>query len=723
MGVSVHSNIYCNNTISAKIKGSNLFVNFINSATVPATYGRNGCISMKTKNLFISAGILFAMVFSPAAVFADHSDIHIIYELQSQLASIQQALYDLIAMKPAEPPGQIKKTAPAPTVVPAQPAKPAVPATPAQPAVPIKPVKPRQSSGLVFPAKPATPAQPAVPAISVTPVERQAAVEKIQAQVQTVQQKLVELKKKIAEQASLPSASVIEASGLKLERSLQSGSSGDDVKHLQGFLKQFPDIYPEGLVTGYYGPLTEAAVKKFQEKHGVDAIGIVGPRTIAKLNEFASGNCTLTEIRPCYDRQAGNNTFVMNPNSGNNAFTACTNNASESQMGESIQKTAVCDEEKVQYCFEGRSQNFVRKFEGTCQPKPTPPPPAPAPAPEPTPLPPPPPPPPTPPPPPSPSPIPTTTAVTLPLVTVRTPNGGETWVQGFKGPVFWVADTANSVNINLLKGGVFDRILATNVPAKKFSGYNFQNLYPDAYHAWVSVPADTAEASDYTLEIIDATNSAVRDTSDAVFRVVPFYSPVTVVGRFIDRVNQSPLANVFLGGYDSLGNYTSSYTNANGEFSLTSTITGIVENNAKSLFGTWPACYKSQGVGWFNYLDAIYGNFNEFDLVREGKTVPVWSPMVDLGDIKFWPAVTFNLNSDIPVKFSIAFPEEGTGSGNSLYKTAHSSSNVLPLNYNIQVKLTDQSGIIYAAPVLNLPLDHGCAPVTLNFFGGQFEWK
>jgi hypothetical protein len=60
----------------------------------------------------------------------------------------------------------------------------------------------------------------------------------------------------------------------------------DEVKTLQEFLKQFPNIYPEGLVTGYFGPLTEAAVKRFQAKNIIESIGIVGPKTRAKINEL-----------------------------------------------------------------------------------------------------------------------------------------------------------------------------------------------------------------------------------------------------------------------------------------------------------------------------------------------------------------------------------------------------------------------------------------------------
>ncbi|MFA5830873.1 MAG: peptidoglycan-binding protein [Candidatus Paceibacterota bacterium] len=72
---------------------------------------------------------------------------------------------------------------------------------------------------------------------------------------------------------------------LKLIRNLREGMTGDDVKSLQAVLAADSSIYPEGKVTGYFGRLTAEAVKKFQKKHGIDSIGSVGPKTLAKLNE------------------------------------------------------------------------------------------------------------------------------------------------------------------------------------------------------------------------------------------------------------------------------------------------------------------------------------------------------------------------------------------------------------------------------------------------------
>ncbi len=76
----------------------------------------------------------------------------------------------------------------------------------------------------------------------------------------------------------------------KFVRYMEKGARGEDVKALQAYLKNFADIYPEGLVTGYFGLASEKAVQRFQLKYGLakkgDAgYGVVGPKTRAKLNE------------------------------------------------------------------------------------------------------------------------------------------------------------------------------------------------------------------------------------------------------------------------------------------------------------------------------------------------------------------------------------------------------------------------------------------------------
>lgn len=75
---------------------------------------------------------------------------------------------------------------------------------------------------------------------------------------------------------------------LKLMKRLRKGDKGDEVKILQQILATNPDIYPEGKITGIFGPMTARALRRFQEKEGLEGIGEAGPKTLALLNKFLS---------------------------------------------------------------------------------------------------------------------------------------------------------------------------------------------------------------------------------------------------------------------------------------------------------------------------------------------------------------------------------------------------------------------------------------------------
>ncbi len=75
---------------------------------------------------------------------------------------------------------------------------------------------------------------------------------------------------------------------------LDIGDSGSQVTELQTYLSTNVSIYPEGLVTGYFGQLTKAAVERFQTAQGIvsqgtpatTGYGRVGPQTIARINSL-----------------------------------------------------------------------------------------------------------------------------------------------------------------------------------------------------------------------------------------------------------------------------------------------------------------------------------------------------------------------------------------------------------------------------------------------------
>jgi len=100
----------------------------------------------------------------------------------------------------------------------------------------------------------------------------------------------------LARKSNLPSA----PKPCVISNSLYYGLNNDQVKCLQEFLKsQGNDIYPEGLATGFFGPLTRDAVIRFQEKYAQDILfplglqsgtGFVGVSTKKKINSLMGQN-------------------------------------------------------------------------------------------------------------------------------------------------------------------------------------------------------------------------------------------------------------------------------------------------------------------------------------------------------------------------------------------------------------------------------------------------
>jgi peptidoglycan hydrolase-like protein with peptidoglycan-binding domain len=83
-------------------------------------------------------------------------------------------------------------------------------------------------------------------------------------------------------------AEVSAASYSPLTAQVNIGERSENVRNLQMFLAENQSMYPSGLVTGYFGPLTAAAVVRFQNQYGIDPVGRVGPLTLGKINNIIS---------------------------------------------------------------------------------------------------------------------------------------------------------------------------------------------------------------------------------------------------------------------------------------------------------------------------------------------------------------------------------------------------------------------------------------------------
>jgi PKD repeat protein len=127
-----------------------------------------------------------------------------------------------------------------------------------------------------------------------------ATAEELTAQIQALLQQVQALQQQYGSPVATPAASnpATAAQCPLISRSLKKGASGDDVTRLQQFLARDVAIYPEAMVTGYYGALTEAAVKRFQCKNQIvcdgtpesTGYGVTGPRTAALLALQCSGS-------------------------------------------------------------------------------------------------------------------------------------------------------------------------------------------------------------------------------------------------------------------------------------------------------------------------------------------------------------------------------------------------------------------------------------------------
>ena len=96
------------------------------------------------------------------------------------------------------------------------------------------------------------------------------------------------------------------AQSVTFTQTMDIGSRGTHVSALQSFLATRTAHYPEGLVTGYFGNLTAAAIMRFQCAEEIvcsgtaatTGYGRVGPKTLLQLNLVSGGGVSTDESAP-----------------------------------------------------------------------------------------------------------------------------------------------------------------------------------------------------------------------------------------------------------------------------------------------------------------------------------------------------------------------------------------------------------------------------------------
>jgi peptidoglycan hydrolase-like protein with peptidoglycan-binding domain len=130
------------------------------------------------------------------------------------------------------------------------------------------------------------------------------------------------------------------ASAATLVRQLEVGSRGQDVSDLQMFLAKDSSIYPQGLVTGYFGSMTKSAVINFQNRNGISAVGRVGPITLAAINFQMNGDNSSPSINSV-NVTPGNNSATVSWNTNENSSAILYYSTSPLSMVEGSPTTGV----------------------------------------------------------------------------------------------------------------------------------------------------------------------------------------------------------------------------------------------------------------------------------------------------------------------------------------------------------------------------------------------
>lgn len=137
---------------------------------------------------------------------------------------------------------------------------------------------------------PETPEEPADIAPSAKPISEMTITE-LKVEIAKIAVLIAELQQELL-------AMLAVEGGQQITKSLKLGDRGDEVTLLQTWLALDSVVYPEGIVSGWFGPLTKAAVIRFQEKYHEDVLapwnftngtGYAGSTTRAKLNALYGG--------------------------------------------------------------------------------------------------------------------------------------------------------------------------------------------------------------------------------------------------------------------------------------------------------------------------------------------------------------------------------------------------------------------------------------------------
>ncbi|TSC77399.1 MAG: peptidyl-Asp metallopeptidase, partial [Parcubacteria group bacterium Gr01-1014_33] len=321
-------------------------------------------------------------------------------------------------------------------------------------------------------------------------------IKQLQELVVSLQTQINELKAKL--EATQKDVEIVK-SEIQFTAFLSKGSQGDEVTQLQEILKQDSEIYPEGLVTGYFGTATQAAVKRFQARHGIEALGIIGPRTRAKLNELITQGAGQSENIPPGLLRAPGIQKKLGDGTEDTLPSPTPSGTIPAIPGQHATSTSMATSTLIGLPPPTPSGTIPAQPATTTAS--TPPPPG------------------TPPPsstPPPPSGTSTTTppSVPPPIFTITSPNGGEQWTAGNIYTITWTSAGTNvsTISIDLYKSGSYHNSIAYNVSNNGSANW--------------TVSSTITAGSDFKIRVYTNMDNNNFDESNSAFSIiVPVTAP------------------------------------------------------------------------------------------------------------------------------------------------------------------------------------------------------
>lgn len=111
-------------------------------------------------------------------------------------------------------------------------------------------------------------------------------MDEIIAEMQVLRTEFAVLSKQVGTTVSTPAVLGVQTTAGGFTESLEYGVTNDDISYIQKLLATDPEIYPEAIVSGFFGPKTQEAIRKLQTRFNLDPVGVIGPATRTILETF-----------------------------------------------------------------------------------------------------------------------------------------------------------------------------------------------------------------------------------------------------------------------------------------------------------------------------------------------------------------------------------------------------------------------------------------------------